>query len=123
VYQYIKYLGLDLVMLLGLYPVAELTRVIIVSGTYYFPEMHGQFAVEIALMWILYLSIIPVFLFINGRGLHIMSDVNKEAPGKRGKRNIAVPLFKNPDDIIRVNYEKNKMIPYPMDGKGIRRTD
>jgi len=52
-------------MLLGLYPVVELTRVIIVGGTYYFPEMRFKFATEITVMWVLYLAIIPVFLMIN----------------------------------------------------------
>ena len=59
----IKYLSLLLIMLLGLYPIVELTRVIVVSGTYYFPDMDAQFTLEIVLMWILYLSIVPVFLF------------------------------------------------------------
>ena len=61
-------------MLLGLYPIAELTRVIIVSGRYYFPDMDGQFIVEIAVMWVLYLLIIPVYLMINN---HIKSDIQK----------------------------------------------
>ena len=50
-------------MFLGSYPVVELTRVIAVSGTYYFPDMQGWFVFEIAGMWLLYLAIIPVYLF------------------------------------------------------------
>jgi hypothetical protein len=50
-------------MFLGSYPVIELTRVIVVSGTSYYPEMKGWFTFEIAGMWLLYLSIIPVYLF------------------------------------------------------------
>jgi hypothetical protein len=68
-YRSIKFLGLALVMLLSLYPIAELTRVILVSGNYYFPEMEGQFAAEITIMWVLYLSIVPVFLIINDHRL------------------------------------------------------
>ena len=52
-------------MLLALYPIAELTRVIVVSGEYYFPGMKGQFGFELAAMWTMYLAIIPVFLLIN----------------------------------------------------------
>lgn len=66
-YHYLKYLGLALIMLLGLYPIAELTRVIVVSGVFYFPDMTGQLYAEVAVMWVMYLSIIPVFLFFNNR--------------------------------------------------------
>jgi hypothetical protein len=59
------YWELSLIMLLALYPIIELTRVIVVSGQFYFPQMEGQFWVEIAFMWTMYLSIIPVFLLIN----------------------------------------------------------
>jgi hypothetical protein len=58
----LRYLPLLAIMILGSYPVIELTRVIVVSGTYYFPDMKGWFALEIAAMWIFYLSIIPVYL-------------------------------------------------------------
>jgi uncharacterized membrane protein len=63
-YRSIRFLGLVLIMLLALYPIAELTRVILVSGEYYFPEMKGQFGAEITIMWAMYVSIIPVFLLL-----------------------------------------------------------
>jgi hypothetical protein len=49
-------------MLLAIYPVVELTRLIVVSGNFYFPDMKGWFVFEITSMWIFYLSIIPVYL-------------------------------------------------------------
>jgi hypothetical protein len=55
-------------MVLALYPVVELTRVILVAGALYFPDMHISFAIEIALMWALYLAIIPAFLILEKRG-------------------------------------------------------
>lgn len=57
-----KGLTLSLIMSGGLYPTVELTRVILVSGTYYYPGMTHYFYLEIAGMWIFYLAIIPVFL-------------------------------------------------------------
>lgn len=57
-----KHLGLSLIMLLGLYPIIELTRIIILNGWTIWPEMKGCFWTEIAIMWTLYLAIIPVFL-------------------------------------------------------------
>jgi hypothetical protein len=59
----IKYLTLLLIMLLALYPIVELTRVILVSGLIYFPDMADHFAAEIAIMWTFYLSIIPVYIY------------------------------------------------------------
>ena len=57
-------------MVLGLYPIVELTRVIIYSGKFYYPAMvtfhfiSGEmgYYTEITVMWILYLSIIPIGL-------------------------------------------------------------
>lgn len=63
----LRFLGLALIMLLGLYPIAELTRVILISGYAYYPNMNVQFIVEIIIMWLLYLAIIPVFLFTSRR--------------------------------------------------------
>jgi len=57
-------------MLLGLYPVAELTRVIIINGIRFFPEMTGQFMAEIVLMWVLYLLIIPLLLKFDNLFFH-----------------------------------------------------
>jgi len=82
-----KYLGLALVMLLGLYPIVELTRVIIVSGQFYFPEMKGQFAAEIAVMWILYLSIVPVFLLFNNRRLRFYRRMRNELLKRKETKN------------------------------------
>jgi hypothetical protein len=59
------------IMFLGSYPVIELTRVIVVSGTAYYPNMRNWFAVEIAAMWFLYLSIIPVYLFFTRTGFSL----------------------------------------------------
>ncbi len=59
----IKHLKLVMIMLLSAYPIVELTRVIRVSGQFYFPEMDGQFIAEIVIMWILYLSI-PLIYYI-----------------------------------------------------------
>jgi uncharacterized membrane protein len=77
-YRSIKYLGLALIMLLALYPIAELTRVILVSGEYYFPEMKGQFGAEITVMWAMYLAIIPVFLMINNRRVRSYQKKKRE---------------------------------------------
>lgn len=55
-----KPLIIILVMLLGLYPVVELTRMIWTNGIAYFPELRLVFMVETIIMWDLYLAIIPV---------------------------------------------------------------
>ncbi len=105
-YRNIKYLVLALVMLLGLYPITELTRVIIVSGEYYFPEMKGQFAAEIAIMWILYLSIVPVFLVFNSYRLRNYRKIKKERL-KRKDTDIVTGLSPNEKvDYIRVDYSR-----------------
>jgi hypothetical protein len=81
-FRSVKFLGLVLVMLLALYPIAELTRVILVSGEYYFPEMKGQFGAEIAIMWSMYIMIIPVFLAVNSHKLRNYQRRKREI-GKR----------------------------------------
>jgi|PlaIllAssembly_1097288.scaffolds.fasta_scaffold1474041_1 hypothetical protein len=73
----LRLLPLLAIMFLGSYPVIELTRVIVVSGTHYYPEMQGWFALEIAGMWLLYLSIIPVYLFFTRPGF----SLNKRKAG------------------------------------------
>ncbi len=103
-YRKIKYLGLALVMLLGLYPIAELTRVIIVSGEFYFPEMKGQFAAEIAIMWILYLSIVPVFLLFNNHRLRNYRTMKNELSKRNEAENSGSLSHKEKVDYIRVNY-------------------
>lgn len=55
-----KWLIIVLVMLLGLYPIAELTRLIIDYCGYIDIGFVGVGISEISIMWILYLSIIPV---------------------------------------------------------------
>ena len=103
-YGSLKYLGLALVMLLGLYPIAELTRVILVSGMFYFPEMQGQLYAEVAVMWILYLSIVPVFLMFNGRNLSGARRTSKpeSAPGAQNLSPDTLP--NNKDQYIPVKY-------------------
>jgi hypothetical protein len=49
-------------MILALYQTVELTRIVILNGWTLWPEMQGFFIAEIALMWLFYLLIIPVFL-------------------------------------------------------------
>jgi hypothetical protein len=105
-YRHIKYLVLILIMLLALYPIAELTRVILVSGEFYFPEMKGQFAAEIAIMWVLYLSIVPLFLMINNSRLRhyrkIKMKILKRAQAQRDQS-----LRSTRDgNYIRVNFLK-----------------
>ena len=67
----LRLLPLLAIMFLGSYPVIELTRVIVVSGTYYYPDMKGWFGVEIAAMWLFYLSIIPVYLLFTRPGFSL----------------------------------------------------
>ena len=91
-YRSIKYLGLVLVMLLGLYPIVELTRVIVVSGVYYFPEMKGQFAAEVGIMWILYLMIVPVFLLVNQQRIRNYNKLKTKLLKRKQADEITVPL-------------------------------
>ncbi len=103
-YQQIKYLGLALIMLLGLYPIIELTRVIIISGEAYFPEMKGQFAAEIAIMWILYLSIVPVFLFVHSRIMRYYSPKTEESRKHSGRKEPSFRIEDGRGEYIRVQY-------------------
>jgi hypothetical protein len=64
----LKLLKLILIMACGLYPIAELTRLILISGRYYYPEMEPQFYTEVSVMWIMYLSIPIIFYKINHGG-------------------------------------------------------
>lgn len=105
-YRYIKYLGLTLVMLLALYPIAELTRVILVSGEYYFPEMRGQFGAEIAIMWILYLSIVPVFLFISSRRIRNYRRMKMEILKQNKSKRDTSSSQGVSEEYIRVDYSK-----------------
>lgn len=105
-YRNIKYLVLILVMLLGLYPIIELTRVIIVSGEIYFPEMTGQFVAEIAIMWTLYLSIAPVFLVFNNHKLRHYRKMKREMlKQNRAKKDLGLSSGEKVD-YIRVDYSR-----------------
>ncbi len=64
IYRHRRLLGLILIMLLTLYPAVELTRVIVVAGPLYFPQMQGKFVYEIVTLWVMYLLMIPVYLWI-----------------------------------------------------------
>lgn len=104
--QSVRYLGLILVMLLGLYPIAELTRVIVVSGTYYFPDMDGQFIAEITIMWFLYLLIIPVFLLINKQANDSRRKIKNGAEKGKNDGRQREEITDGRDIIIRVDYQK-----------------
>ncbi len=93
-------------MLLGLYPITELTRIIIVSGEFYFPEMKGQFAAEIAIMWILYLSIVPVFLLLNNHRLRHYRKMKKEILKHTKEKNISSLSSVEKVNYIRVDYSR-----------------
>ncbi len=64
-----KILILLIILILGLYPIVELTRVIIINGSL-FPDLKEQFIWEVIIMWILYLLIIPIFLLTGGKNGH-----------------------------------------------------
>ncbi len=103
-YRQLKYLGMVLIMLLGLYPIAELTRVILVSGTYYFPGLKSQLIAEIIIMWTLYLSIAPVFLLFNNRNLRHFRKWRKEIQKQNSNPAVLNSLSKPKSDYIRVKY-------------------
>jgi hypothetical protein len=105
-YRNLKYLGLILVMLLGLYPIIELTRIIIVSGEFYFPEMKGQFAAEITIMWALYLAIVPVFLAINTHKIRHYSKMKRELLKRTEEKGITSLPTEGKESYIRVNYNR-----------------
>lgn len=73
----LKYLSLILIMLLALYPIAELTRVITIDELirHLNPEINiGNFYAEITIMWILYLCIIPAYLWITSKKGYRIGD-------------------------------------------------
>ena len=49
-----------LVMVLCLYPIVELTRIIVVDGMRLYPDKLPHFIFELAFMWVFYLGIIPI---------------------------------------------------------------
>ena len=59
----IKGLIIALVMCLGLYPVAELTRVVWTISFAYDPSRLTTWVAETAIIWLLYLSIIPIMIY------------------------------------------------------------
>jgi len=59
----IKALTIALVMCLGLYPATELTRVIWTISFAYDPSRLATWVAETAIIWLLYLSIIPVMIY------------------------------------------------------------
>jgi len=63
----IKALIIALVMCLGLYPAAELTRVIWMVSFAYDPTRLTTWVAETAIIWLLYLSIIPVMIYSTRR--------------------------------------------------------
>ncbi len=103
-YRQLKYLGLVLIMLLSLYPIAELTRVIIVSGIYYFPGMKGQLVAEVIIMWILYCSIIPVFLLFTSRNIRHYRKWRREFSRQNNNTTILNSPSEQKSDYIRVRY-------------------
>jgi hypothetical protein len=86
-----KYLLLLILMLLGLYPIAELTQLILVSGVYYYPELKGQFVGEIVVMWALYAAVIPVFLGFAGQNARRFRKPFIAGPELRYKEPTATP--------------------------------
>lgn len=52
-----------LIIILTLYPIAELTRILWTQSIYYHPRLFSTFAFETAFMWTLYLCVIPVLLW------------------------------------------------------------
>ena len=57
-------LFISLVMCLGLYPLAELTRVIWTISFVYDPSRLATWIAETVFMWLLYLSIVPVMIYL-----------------------------------------------------------
>jgi len=79
----VKALVISLVMCLGLYPTAELTRVIWAISFPYDPDRLAIWVFETVSIWILYLSIIPVMIlsirwFESQRRNHYFTDARYE---------------------------------------------
>lgn len=61
----VRILLILIVMLLNLYPAVEMTRVILFSGTHYYPAlMLMEYRIEIALIWTCWLLTIPALIGI-----------------------------------------------------------
>ena len=61
----LKILIIAVVMALSLYPIAELTRVIWTISYVHYPSRLMIWIAETAIMWMLYLSMIPVMIWWN----------------------------------------------------------
>ena len=61
----VKLLVGSLIMCLGLYPAAELTRVIWVISYAYDPSRLATWIAETVVIWLLYLAIIPAIVYLN----------------------------------------------------------
>lgn len=72
----IRVLIIALVMCLGLYPATELTRVIWVISFAYDSSRLATWIAETVMIWVLYLSIIPVMLY-SSKWLQVDSDNGK----------------------------------------------
>jgi len=59
-----RWLVLLAIMLCGLYPIAELTRIILVAWEWYYPAMGGEFLRELIIMWGMYIGIIPFYIYV-----------------------------------------------------------
>jgi len=72
-----KALIVALVMCLGLYPAAELTRVIWTISFAYDPGRLITWVAETAIIWLLYLSIVPIMIY-SGRWFQVGNDPRNE---------------------------------------------
>jgi hypothetical protein len=101
-----RYFTLTIVMLLGLYPICELTKTILVGGLHYYPELSWQFAIELTLMWTMYLSIIPVFVKLSSPNLNRLHQFSAARPKNRTeKKPGSVALAESPkEDYIPVKF-------------------
>ena len=61
----VKTLVMALIMCLGFYPAAELTRVIWTISFAYDPNRLTTWVTETAIIWLLYLAIIPALIYFN----------------------------------------------------------
>jgi len=61
----VKTLVMALIMCLGFYPAAELTRVIWTISFVYDPNRLTTWVTETAIIWLLYLAIIPALIYFN----------------------------------------------------------
>jgi len=60
----IYWLFVLIIMAFHSYPTMELTRVIIIGGMKVYPYSIPEFWAEIAVMWLCYLSIIPIAIWL-----------------------------------------------------------